>query len=307
LGKDRLLSCSILAGATVAKESSSYPDGLLQSCGTKSLIAFSAARISRFSLSTVRDSVVAPLGQPVASYAPGLTSSGDPLLLDADSDKDGILHIFSSVICERQKNGSEASLLKWSHPMRRFWLCQTFVGDTKETFVEEEKQNRGFGDSDEVAGGAASEVICDLNHESLIGLAPFRITRCQGRKVCAILFRHSLGLNSDVDKAISSKAAAIVLVDYSSDKAAIKVVEGRDILFFPNTGGPDVRGLVLNIDGSSLTFFICESLKTFKLASSFRPIVGVDCDKDYIECHRVVAFAEGDKLTLAVLGKRWRD
>lgn len=304
-----LMSCRILASTTIPKDSALFPSGLLQS--SRSLICYSNKKLVDMSLCLMSSSTPASpvtfLSHPVVSNPPGLTSSGDPFLVDAENDDDGILYVFSMVLCERGKSDMDASMLKWSPPMRRIWLCRVVVGDTKETCVEEGKEDRGFGDNEEVTGGAASGVVCEFNHESLSGLTPARIVRCSGRNVCAVLFRPSLGLGADTAKALSLTADYIALVDYGVGKPVIQVTRGRDISFFPSSGSEFTSGLILSVDGSSLTYFHWNSLKECELATSFRPIVGVDSGKDYVDCRRISIFADSLKLNLTAWGTRLRD
>ena len=201
----------------------------------------------------------------------------------------------------------DASMLKWSPPMRRIWLCLSVVGDTKETCTEEAKEDRGFGGNEAMTGGTASSVICEFNHESLTDLTPVRIVRCLGRNVCAVLFRPSLGTGADPAKASSLEADYIALVDFSLEKPVIKVTKGRDISFFPSSGSECTHGLILSLDGCSLTYFDWNSSKECELSSSFRPIIGVDNEKDYVDCWRIALFSEGPKLNLTVWGTRLRD
>ena len=251
-------------------------------------------------------SPVASLDFPVTSCPPGLSSFGDPFLVDATSDKDGILNIFSTVQCERQRGNSDASsLVPWSVPMRRFWLCRSVVGDTRETFVEETKEERGFGDNEEVSGGASTDIICELDHDSLRGMSPVRIVRCTGRSVCAVLFRPAFASSRSLSLV---DAGAIALVNFQDKNTVITIIEGRDICFFPSEDAKSVQGLILGADGSALAFFDWNSSGTYDLKTTFRPIVGVDSDrKDYVECKRIDLFADGSKLALAVLGRRARD
>ena len=307
--KANTLPCRILTSKAVAKGSDAFPGGLLQSCSTwKTLVCFSEQRISTMSLSssTIGLSPVASLGFPVTSCPSGLSSFGDPFLVDAKSDRDGILHIFSTLQCERQtRNLGDESMVPWSVPTRRLWLCRSVVGDTRETFVEETKEERGFGDNDdEEAGGASADIICELVHDSLRGISPVRIVRCTGSSVCAILFRPAFA-SSKVLSLVDTKI--IALVNFREENTVITVTEGRDICFFPTDDANIVQGLILGVDASSLTFFEWNSSSTLSLKTSFRPIVGVDGDKDFVESKRIDLFAEGSKLSLAVLGRRVRD
>lgn len=307
---EMLLPCRVLANVSVPKDNASFLGGIVQSC--QSLICFSKTKLSMMSLSAVSSltsqaSPLSFLGQPVTSTLPGLTSSGDPFLVDAECDGDGILYVYSTVQCDRVKDDVDATMLRWSTPMRRFWLCRAIIGDTKETCFEEEAVEQGFGDNEEVAGGAASDVICELNHESLMELTPVRIVRSSDGNVCAVLFRSALGSEAGPARSLSLECDRIALVAYGARDPAIVVVHGRDISFFRGNRPGDATGLILSLDGSSLTSFKWDSSKTFELGNACRPLVGVDGDRDYVDCRRIVLFSDGPTQNLIILGKRLRD
>jgi len=311
VAKANVLTCRILTVKEVPKGSNSFPGGLLQSCSArKALVCFTEQRLSTISLvapSTKGLSPVATLDFPITSIPPGLSSFGAPFLVDAKSDKDGILHMFSTVHCERYKSKSDASMLPWSAPMRRTWLCRSVAGDTKETFVvEETKEERGFGDTEEASGGASADVICELNDGALRGMAPTRIVRCIGSNVCAVLFRPAFASARSGKALALVEADTIALVNFQETSPVINITKGRDIVFFPSEeeDSKSARGLILSADGASLTFFNWTSGTDCELSTSFRPIVGVDSDKDYIESKRIDLFVDGTKLSLGVLGKR---
>lgn len=308
--KTNVLPCRILATQEVPKDSDSFPGGLLPSgASPQALLCYSERKLSAMKLvspSTQGLSPAAMFDFPVTSIPPGLSSFGDPFLVDAVTDRDGILHIFSTVHCERYQSGSEAALLPWSAPMRRTWLCRSVVGDTRETFVEETKEKRGFGDSAEAFGGASASVIVELNHELLRGMSPCKIIRCIGSSVCAVLFRSAFAS----PRAGSGNAMAlmdadtIALVNFDKETPVVQYSKGRDICIFPSDDANTVRGLILSVDGSSLTFFDWTCGNDCELNTSYRPIVGVDSDKDYIDCKGIDLFVDGSKLALNVLGKR---
>jgi hypothetical protein len=305
VNEETIVPFRLLASSTVPKESAFCPVGVLQSNGTKEIVAYSEKKLFVFCLSSstlrINNPSLSSLGHPITSCLPGLTSSGDPLLLDADADSDGILHIFSTLQCERQ---TVASTLEWARPMRRFWLCRTMALDTIGSAAEA-KDNYRLEDG-EAAGGTVSDVVCDLSHESLIGLRPFRLVRCRGTNVCAVVFRHEFRVSAEDSTSMSFDTTSIVLVDFSG-KLSLEIVQGRDICFLPNDGSEVPRGVILSCDGSSLTYFTFEGSKVCMRSSACRPLVGVDTDKEYIDCRRIFAFSEGSKTNLAVLGKRWRD
>lgn len=302
-----LLSCCVVASTTVAKDSTMYPSGLLQN--HRFLVLFSKERISSMSLSSdsTEPSALGNLGQTVTSALPGLSSSGDPYLTDSETDKDGILYIFSRISCERTSHVGETSMQGWSPPARRMFLCRVLTGDTKETCIEERKEQEGFGDRDDVSGGAVSDVICELHMETLAHLSPVRIVRCLGGNMCAVLFRTSLGSKANVTEVMSLDINTIALVDFESNEPIIHVVQGRDIAFFTSDSAKEVKGLLLSQDGSSLTRFHWKASGVFDLTTSFRPILGVDNNKDYVHTERIKLYTEDSKLSLIVLGRRLRD
>jgi hypothetical protein len=249
--KDQLLSFSILASTSVGKTSASFPSGLIHSGDLKAIMYHASGGIVRMSpsmSSLIPDASVTSLGNPISSNHPGLASMGDPLLTDADSDKDGILHIYTVLNCERQKSDLDPNMLDWSRPRRRHWLCRTVVGDSKTSSSNEETkedQGTGFGSTEAVLGGASSDVICELHGDSLAKLAPLKIIRCPGARVCAVLFQQVLGGHDGlIDEAIS-----IAFIDYSGSGVLVKVIDGRDITFWTNEG--DNSRLILSPDGST--------------------------------------------------------
>ena len=312
--KDRLNPFCILASSSVAKCSGSYPLRLLGGSALKAAVCHAAEGIVLMSPSTssiATDAAMISLSYPISSNPPGLSSLGDPILTDAGSDKDGILHIFTVLNCERQKSENEGNMLDWSRPRRRHWICRTVVGDSRNSKLEETKEDRGaseFGDSEPVLGGTSSDVICELLYsDSLTGLTPFRIVRCPGAKVCAVLFLPALGEKDRIQQGYLPQASSIALVDYSGPSPVIEVVEARDISFWLKEGST-ICGLLLSRDGASLTFFSWEeSPKSLALGTAFRPMVGVETDESYIECRRIFTFTGASKLGLVVVGTRHSD
>jgi hypothetical protein len=124
--------------------------------------------------------------------------------------------------------------------------------------------------------------------------------------VCAVLFRPGFAS----PRAGSGKSFAlmdadmIALVNMATATPVVHITKGRDISFFPSEDAETVHGLILSTDGSSLTFFDWTSRTDFELKTSYRPIVGVDSGKDYIECKRIDLFLDGSRLSLGVLGTR---
>lgn len=312
--KDRLHPFCILASTSISKASGSFPLGLVNTTDLKAIMCHSDQGLALVAPSTsanVPDSIVSSLGHPIASNPPGLGSMGEPLLTDADNDKDGILHIFTVLNCERHKSESDATMLDWSRPRRRHWLCRTVAGDSKSASMEETKEDRGasqFDDNEPVLSGTSSDVICELHGESLNGLAPFRISRCKGANVCAVLFQSALGEKEGIQQGLRLEAVAIALVDFSGSSPALKVVEGRDITFWSHEGTGKASGLILSSDGASLTFFSWdENPRSLKMGKACRPMLGVEANDSYIEGRRIFAFTGASKVGLVVVGTRHSD
>lgn len=308
----RLVPLDLFASVTVPKKTSAFPFGLLHTCGLKHFLCFTQRGVK--ALSPVRssvqpDAIVASLTHPISSEPPGLSSTGEPLLPDTTSDKDGILHIFTVTQCERQKDENSPNRQEWALPRRRHWLCRTVVGDTKATAAQQAtKEVPGFGVDDVVTGGAVSDVVCELFDEALDGLTPYRIVRRKGASLCAVLYRPSLAAKSGSPSGFTLNATKIAFVDYTGSPAAIQVIDGRDVAFWPSEGTDSPFGVVLSIDGSSLTSFTWDSSeRVCKLGAAFRPIVGVDTDENYVECRRIFAFAGPSVVGLVVVGKKHKD
>lgn len=310
--RERLAPFRILSSALHTKNSGSFPTGLLCSSGLKSVLCYSSQKLLLMSPSTsslLPDASVASLGFPIATDTPGLTSEGETLLVEGDSDKEGVLHVFTVTQCERQKSDSDASMLDWTRPTRRHWLCRTVVGDSKASGMEDVKEDKG-GFGEVVSGGAVSDAIREVYDEALVNLLPCRLTRCHGANVCAVLFRPAIYSKIGSKEGASPDAVSIAFVDFASANAPIEVVEGRDIVFWPTEEGGSPRGLILSRDGSSLTLFKWQNgpmPKKCLLGKAFRPILGVDMDKDYVECRRVFSFSGASKLSLVMVGTRLRD
>lgn len=310
--RDRPVPFDVLATSSIPKESDVYPFGILQASRLGSVLYFADRKLVSLwptKSSLCPDPCSSSLRHPIASSPPGITSTGDPLLVDTDSDKEGILHVYTVVQCERQKSEANPNMQEWSRPRCRHWLCRTVVGDTRASaVVEEAKEDKGFASDEVVRGGASSDIVCELFDESLDELAPYRIIRCKGAKLCAVLFRPALSNKLGSSKGFTLNAVSIAFVDYSVVSPAIRVVDGRDVAFWPVEGSADPRGVILSQDGSALTSFTWDpSKRTCRLGAAFRPIVGVDTDMNYVECRRIYCFAGGAMLGLAVVGTRLRD
>ena len=311
--KERQLPFDVLAFKTLSKDAPFYPQGLLQINGMRHLVCFDYEKVIR--LVPTRSNVpndpcfLAQLCNPISSDPPGLSSFGESFLTDSVNDKDGILHIFTVIQCERHKSDSSPNMQEWSRPRRRHWLCRTVVGDTKTTCIAEEaKDDRGFGGDEAVKGGASSDVICELFDETLEGLAPVRIVRCKGADVCAVLFRPAVSAKTGTIQGFALDASHILFVDYSGPGSVLNVVAGRDVAFWPIESNGSPRGVLLNTDASALSSFSWErTSKACEMGSASRPIVGVDTDKNFVECRRVFTFSGASMVGLVVVGTRHRD
>ena len=122
--------------------------------------------------------------------------------------------------------------------------------------------------------------------------------------MCAVLFRCALGSLTHNSQALSLLADIVVLVDFSGEIPSIVVSPGRDAAFFPEDGANTAQGFILSIDGSSVTMFDFNRIDGLTTTSSFRPLLGVRSESDYIDCQRILIFSDDRKLNMAVLGIR---
>ena len=306
-----LIPFRVIASKVISAEPAMYPASLLRGLGTSRVYASSETHVIHFSLrdNNGSEALSWALSRPVASQPMGLNASGDPLYVDSEGDKDGVLHLFSIYQCDRKTSNEDEALLVRGTPLLRRWLVRTAPGDTKYTAdtseLEEKKTDRGFGSEDQVSSGAVSQLICEIFHENLEGLAPLRIARCLSRSVCAIAFRDAVGHGGDGAFDASLDAKAIAFVDYSTGRTEphITVIRARDVVFFPQNGSKEPCGLLLSEDGSRITHFEFNTkLKKCVLGSSFRPMIGVDVDKDFVECRRFFVFSGADKIVFAAVG-----
>ena len=308
--KEKLLPFRILATKEIASSSESFPKSVVLRDDLGALICYTNDRL--FSVSLASDAAngsVRSLFFPVSSQPTGVSSLGENHLPDSVSDKDGILHIFSLEHCERNK--SDGDQIDWSRPSRRFWLCKTVVGDNKECAPDESKDERpssSFGDVEVEKGGALSDTICEIYDDKLIGLVPLRITRCQGANVCAILYRPSLCSKTGFKDGMSMDAVAIAIVDYSNTTPLIEVLEGRDISFWSLADDGTPRGMILTKGGLSLNYFSWDAeVGACTFGTSYRPLLGVEDDENYIECRRVYCYSGAAKVGVVTIGTKLRD
>lgn len=315
--KESLASVRILASSVWRSKSKSFPLGLI-SCNS-----FDAAIVCRLadgiltlspSLTTsVGDASIQSLKHPISSNTLGLTSSGETVGTDTTDDKEGILHVYTTIQCDHVKNDMQPNLLNWSRPARRHWLCRTVCGDLKEMRkVEETREVSQFGDEDEPTfGGSTSDMICELDNEGLSGLVPFRIVRCPGTKICAILYRPVLGnFSFGVQGGISLDCVSVALVDFGAGESEpiIEVFEGRDVAFMPSTSPQNVRILMLSRNGGSLSSYTFDSgSKKWRKEGTSRPMLGVEPDSKYVDALRLFCISYESTHSLIVVGRKLSD
>eukprot|EP00980_Cylindrotheca_fusiformis_P028887 scaffold22668_cov161-Cylindrotheca_fusiformis.AAC.4 len=204
----------------------------------------------------------------------GLTTSGNPYLGDAVSDRAGILHVFTTYHCERRKvvyGESSSEFLEWSIPSRRHWLIQTSCGDCKESFFDDVQHRvENKNDDDAVYGGSHAKVMVEVTptDSSKSDLIPYRIVRDFKGLYTAVWFQ-----------GIANTTQRIALVERSSDET--KVVQWlkheREIVFLPDAMDEDLttpipQMLVLSPNGGS----ICLWQRKQEL-ESWQPAVGIAC------------------------------
>eukprot|EP00977_Amphora_coffeiformis_P021910 scaffold10056_cov164-Amphora_coffeaeformis.AAC.7 len=308
--KEKLLPFRVLATKSIAKSSESFPKSVLLRQDLGSFLCYSDDRLFSISLATdAANGSVRSLFYPVSSQPIGISSLGENHLPESVSDKDGILHIFSIEHCERNK--PEGELVEWSRPSRRFWLCKTVAGDNKECAAEESKEDKptsNFGDAEVEKGGASSDTICEIYDDKLIGLVPLRITRCQGADICAILYRPSLCSKTGYKDGMAMDAVAIAVIDYSTSTPTIEVLEGRDISFWSLDENGTPRGSILTKGGLSIVYFSWDAeIGACEFGASYRPLLGVEDNQDYVECRRVYCYAGSSKVGVVTVGTRLRD
>ena len=312
VAKERLLPFRILANGMLSATSHT---SLLPSVVNGVALCYSADHLFHIYPTIFENSSgssVSSLWHPVSSQPPGLSSVGDPLLEDTKTDKDGIVHIHTTWQCERNKSESEGSLYDWSRPARRHWLCRTVVGDRKSCAVDEAKEERApshFGDGETVLGGASSEVVCEIFDDSLAGVTPMRIIRCPGvSELYAVLFRPSLCSKTGGKDAISLDATVVAFIDRSESPTVVRPLVARDAVFLPSPPGESPRGLLLKKDGLGLAYFTWDTAeRKCNIHKTYRPILGVEDDKDYVECKRIFVSSGASKMSLLAVGTRLRD
>ena len=89
----------------------------------------------------------------------------------------------------------------------------------------------------------------------------------------------------------------------SSGVPDVEVIECRDVAFLP-TSADGVRALALSRNGCSVSLLEYDA-GTWKKGNSCRPILGIECDENYVESLRLfVASTSNSKCGLIVVGKK---
>lgn len=302
---ERRVDFNLLAASFFRKEGSRiFPEGVLVSSDMHKLLVYDSAELVSFS---VRPSnLLLPLtpSRLALSLPSGLSGDGGSLHSDGGGDDDGTLHVSALIECYHVSSDRDA--LQCNYPDRTWWLCKSIPGVTR-TSSSESKEEDGLGDNLALLGGATSDTICELSHDSLVGLVPIRVVRCGDRRMCAVVFQTEAQL-VDSNFVVHSETK-IALVEYS-DRPLLTVIEGRDLSFLPSKDGDAPCFLLLSADGTSVSYVSVSRSLQCTTGASYRPIVGVDSTEvsEYIDSRQVVCFpTSGTKLTIAVIGKRLRD
>jgi hypothetical protein len=117
------------------------------------------------------------------------------------------------------------------------------------------------------------------------GLVPYRIVRCKGTELCAVLFCRDAGHKDG----LSTDAVFFALID-TSKKEIVNIRDGRDVAFLPNSKPGREEALILSVDGSCIQMWYrapqSKNTKesTWEEGSGYRSLLGVEADEDYVEC-----------------------
>jgi hypothetical protein len=351
-----------------AKEDVTIPRGLIQCSSTlsSSVVYFAdkgiyampfVSSLSLYAMALKKKQTL-PLALPAVGHSfcsvPfGLNTSGGTWLAgegNGTTDRHGVFHVFSVLQCERKNAGSSAeaggemaTLLEWTHPMRRHWLVRTLPGDCKgakegpaaanpggtaASSKEEKDDGGGGGGDDVVTGGSLSNVVCELGGIApLASFIPFSIVRSNGTYT-AVLFRASDKLNLECEK--------IAMVEpkegSSSNSRMVQLIEGRDVVFLPISDAAIAentapKALILGGEGGpgSITMYQNklnpQTKKLWHPTTSYRPILGLPSDgeksggdKDenekpdaFVECRRIFLSRFQEKIALLAVGTRVDD
>ena len=311
--KEKLLPFRIFT-SFVTQDPQSAPTFMVPAAKEGTIVCHSDTKVFHVTPYIPRESSgtsVHSLWHPISTQPAGLTSIGEPLNESYRSDKDGVIHVFSSLQCERNKADSDGKLYDWSRPTRRHWIVRTKAGDNKTCSIDEAKEERSasqFGDGETVLGGAATEIVCELYEEGLVGLTPLRIIRCPGEELYAVLFRPSLCSKTGARDGVSLSASVVAFVYLSESGASVQLQDARDAVFLPAAPGGPPRGLILQKDGLSLTYFTWEkNEEKCELHQAYRPILGVEDDQDYVECRRIFVSSGPTNTCVLAVATRHQD
>jgi hypothetical protein len=247
----------------------------------------------------------------LGSVPVGLTTSGGVHRSDGATDKEGVLHVYTSFQCERKK---KEDYLEWAAPTRRHWLIQTVVGDCKGAHAKEDAKEEKYDDI--VTGGTTSRVVCELGGVGPVSkLIPCRILRNAGPgSQTAVWFRPLNGDDADTDGIIG-----MIEANEDGGKASLgQFMEGRELVFLPHqlmgddAGTPIPQALVVSRNGGSVALWVhtldpaTKTNWTQSVGTACRPILGVDAtsEEDYVECRRLILTRFQEQVGLLAVGTK---
>jgi len=281
---------------------------LLSTSSMGSILCYGNGKIEALTPSVNTDaSFFATIRHPISAAPPGLDSAG--YVSCSNTDKDGILHVYTVSQCEpklcpeMESKVPNTTRMDWTNPIQRHFLVRSFVGDTKSA------QETVDGD---VTGGSYADVVCELTFGH--AMIPHRIVKCTGSPLCAILFRRSLGSA----QGLALDPQQIRIYDTKNGKV-VESREGRDIVFLPSKPGAE-KALVMGADGTMIYMMTRRaspkdedgkeketSMAGFDDGIPFRPLLGFENDQHYIDCRRLLAVFSGNEICIVVVGKRVSD
>eukprot|EP00934_Nitzschia_sp_Nitz4_P009070 Nitzschia sp. Nitz4//scaffold258_size27474//3690//11194//NITZ4_008184-RA/size27474-augustus-gene-0.31-mRNA-1//1//CDS//3329544482//9060//frame0 len=293
------------------QKGSQAPRGLVPCSSSSGILYHTDSNLELLEWAQVANACLGVPRGGASTVGAGLSTNGEVHLTDASTDKDGILHIFTILQCERRK---KEEYLEWGSPSRRHWLVQTYVGDCSNASGEGgpqfPNQREEKSEDDPVAGGSTSVVVCELGGLGpLSKLVPFRVARHSSGKYTAVWFR-SLDAKSS-----GSNMIALVEQDNTGKGSIVQVVEGRDLAFLPTAGDTTPKFLLLNNNGGKVSLWERSSdedsgSKWVESAGSVsRPLIGVDVSSDetFVECKGMMAISSRPNIALLAVGARLAD
>ncbi len=295
----RVVSKEIMANIGKPKEC-----GLLHSGQSNSSIFFSQSSLFTFNLTSSQFGEGNDLSRitPNTSSVPGVSSLGE---VTGDDEAGGILYVVKSIHCERRGQESIKSEITWGSPVLRYWIARAYSDGNKTTTHTKKKQDSEFEESSQSFAEATTELICELHHKDLIAMDPVRVVKNAGSSLCAAVYRPTLEkeMNSS-SKPTDHQCRKTAFIDTSKKDAVLEVLDGRDIVFFDNLGIRSRSGLLLGHNGSSLSVFQWDGENPIKVTNVYRPILGVECNQDFLACKRLFLFGDATSCNLFVVGKR---